>query len=65
MSYVIKFGKYYLRSFDVTDIFSMDIKLNLSKEIMRGYKKDIAYEIASKYGGKVMEIQDEVTNKEV
>ena len=65
MSYVVKFGTYYLREFEVRDIFSMDIKLVLSKEVMRGYKKEIAYEITSKYGGKVIEIPDEVTNEEM
>ena len=63
MSYVIKFGEYYLKniSFGVSD---MTIKL--SKELMRGYNDiEKAEKINKLTGGQIIEIKDEVTNEEV
>ena len=65
MSYAVKFGEYYLR-YIVEEISITETRIVLSKELMRGYKdKSIAETIAKKYGGKVIEIKDEVTNEEM
>lgn len=65
MSYVIKYGDYYLRNL-TNSLGGMEMTVKLSKEIMRGYdNKEVADRIAKATGGTVKEIQDEVTNEEV
>lgn len=55
--YVVKVGEYYVRTIEYS---GYDIVL--SKEIMRGFSKGTAENLAKKLNGEVIEIAEEVTN---
>lgn len=53
--YVIKVGEYYVSLYEYTNI-------ELSKEIMVAFDKDRAISIAKMINGKVIKINEEVSN---
>jgi hypothetical protein len=58
--YVVKVGEYYVRRYTK---YTLDIDMTLSKEIMRGFDKETAENIAKRLNGEVIEITEEVSNE--
>ena len=56
--YVVKVGEYYVKSYS-----SWDRVVMLSQEIMRGFDKDEAEELAKKLDADVIKLTEEVSNE--